>query len=546
MKLRPPSTVMRLSRMGAMHATRLSFMPTFLRNARQKGWKFEQTKWEINEQGVGYATYQVDMCCRKYTLICFAHDLPDDLRSDRVIATAWDATFTLHDGVPSDTDIHRLSEQVPKQEAGRISSKELVLSRANRSSRMWSHVIDRLASGRQPDKELVQQVGYLMRTTAVYGSGKFGAADRIDIRDRPEFLSSFQVEMLSVFLIREFVLDLADYMALMKGGDQAVPMTHEIRRMFGIGNSTGLGMAPFLVNHPALLHRWMLARETALAKVREQKSITDADRRLVQAKLIAALANAKSWSTPDDKQTKATAKLCSDLEKILIYFSQLKQVSNLWDHLVKWSEAHCDEEAQEQLISCIMEPYGWLVDDLTKEMQIAEEKLPRLDGTQPCGALKKQIKSQYDWALKLDFDQSSENARFWYYSQNKLEPRLGERAEEEGAELEFPLCIARDVHQLYKALPDKGLVADFLLSNPKFRFMAHRVQALAEFPYAEIQDNLLCQDFRPVDMLRCKLSLFGATKFDPRSDRWLRIVMYQDAPLAADLMAHEALFADAS
>ena len=32
--------------------------------------------------------------------------------------------------------------------------------------------------GDQPDPELVASVGYLMRTTAVYGSGKFGVADQ--------------------------------------------------------------------------------------------------------------------------------------------------------------------------------------------------------------------------------------------------------------------------------------------------------------------------------------------------------------------------------
>jgi hypothetical protein len=36
-------------------------------------------------------------------------------------------------------------------------------------------------------------------------------------------------------------------------------------------------------------------------------------------------------------------------------------------------------------------------------------------------------------------------------------------------------------------------------------------------------------------MLRLKLSFFGAMKFDPRSDKWLRITMFQGAPLAKEL-----------
>ena len=61
---------------------------------------------------------------------------------------------------------------------GRISEDEMVLSRANKSVRLFAHVVDRLSAGMQPDKEMLDSVGYLVRTTAVYGSGKFGAADR--------------------------------------------------------------------------------------------------------------------------------------------------------------------------------------------------------------------------------------------------------------------------------------------------------------------------------------------------------------------------------
>ncbi len=41
----------------------------------------------------------------------------------------------------------------------------------------------------------------------------------------------------------------------------------------------------------------------------------------------------------------------------------------------------------------------------------------------------------------------------------------------------------------------------------------------------------------PLDILRCKLSFFGATRFDPRSDRWVRICMYQDAPFPHEWLA---------
>ena len=109
----------------------------------------------------------------------------------------------------------------------------------------------------------------MMRTTAVYGSGKFGACDYRAICDRPEFAAPFQAEMLTVFLIRDFVRRLVEHLARVKAGARAVTLAPALARRFGIGNSTGLGMAPYLVNHPALAEQLdYAARETALARVR--------------------------------------------------------------------------------------------------------------------------------------------------------------------------------------------------------------------------------------------------------------------------------------
>ena len=265
---RPPGQVMRLERMGSSHPTRLSFLRVLLRRMIAEGWRFDRPLWDIDAKGVGRAVYRAIGPERTYSLVAFAHDLPDHLRSDRVIATAWDATFALFDGTPDAADLDRLEANVPLQEAGRVTARELSLSRANRSVRLYQHVVDRLSSGLQPDADEIDAVGYLMRTTAVYGSGKFGAADRAAIADRPEVSGPFRVEMLSVWLTRAFTVDLAEHVAQARGGERAVRLDPQLRRRLGVGNSTGLGMAPFLVRHPVLLNNWMAAREEALARVR--------------------------------------------------------------------------------------------------------------------------------------------------------------------------------------------------------------------------------------------------------------------------------------
>ena len=149
--LRPATTVMRLERMGSFHQSRLSFMRVLLRRLKAENWRFERRAFEIDASGVGHAIYTVHGPARSYSLVAFAHDLPPEQRSDRVIATAWDATFTLFDGLPTAADIDRLSRNIPLQEAGRVTPSELTVSRANRSVRLFDHVVECLSQGRQPE-----------------------------------------------------------------------------------------------------------------------------------------------------------------------------------------------------------------------------------------------------------------------------------------------------------------------------------------------------------------------------------------------------------
>ena len=110
------------------------------------------------------------------------------------------------------------------------------------------------------------------RTTAVYGSGKFGLADRYRIKDRPEINGPFRIEMMLVYLVRQFTFDQVNHIAHKKSPNQSVKLDLELSRQLGIGNSTGLGMAPFIINHPALLHQWIYVREEALRQIREIKN----------------------------------------------------------------------------------------------------------------------------------------------------------------------------------------------------------------------------------------------------------------------------------
>ena len=537
--MRAASQVMRLARMGSFHQSRLSFMRVLLRRLKEQGWRFDRPVFDIDANGVGVATYRARGPERTYTLVAFAHQLDDDKRSDRVIAEAWDSTFTLCDGEADNATIRRLADNVPRQEAGRISEDEMVLSRANKSVRLFAHVVDRLSAGMQPDKEMLDSVGYLVRTTAVYGSGKFGAADRARWGDRPEFTGSFQPELLAVWLIRTFSIDLAEHLAHCRAPDTAVRMDPALRRCLGVGNSTGLGMAPFLINHPRLINAWITARETALSRVRAVAHADEAD--IARLRNLAARAhqNAYDWQVADARQTDKITKLRSDFDAIV---SQLDTISDNdaypWDELYRWAEAYLSLEGQEALVSLLFEPYAEMVDGLASCMSADETAPYRIDGRMRCDTALDLLQRSYSWTSEIDFDSPDPQARVWYVSEEKLEPRLGERFEEPLEPYEQPLSPGRDAARMRRdlaAFDSKKSLGTFLLAYPEHRHIARRLQLVSPLPYAEIRDNTIDAAMVPVDLLRCKLSFFGATKFDPRSDRWLRITMYQGAPFPDEL-----------
>lgn len=500
--------------------------------------------FDIDAKGVGRAVYAAKGPERSYSLVAFAHDLPPEMRSDRVIAEAWDATFTLFDGVPTDADIDRLENNVPLQEAGRISESELSLSRANRSVRLWAHVVEALADGHQPDADQIDKVGYLMRTTAVYGSGKFGAADREIIAGRDEMQAPFQAEMLSVYLTRVFVRDLVQHMARAKGGAQAVDLDPAIARRLGIGNSTGLGMAPFIVNHPVLFNNWIIAREEAIARVRSVESAAAAEVATFRDLLARSEVSVDHWRSEHPIQVEKLKDLRQDLAALTAYAAEADLTADYpWDRLVVWAEEVLSEEGQELVASLILEPYGDLVDGLASCMSDSNTDAFRIDGAMSLAEVTQLLRNAFGWALEVDWSAREETARAWYVSEEKLEPRLGERFEEPVAEYEQPLAPARDAARAYADLeswPVDEPVAGFLLKHPEHRHIIRRIQMSRAAPYGEIRDNTIGARLLPIDMLRAKLSFFGATHFDPRSDRWVRICMYAGAPYPEELTEETA------
>ena len=537
-ELRDPNIIMKLSRLGSFHQSKLSFLRSFLDEF--KDWDYNRDSFNLDKSGHGTAVYSFKKKDRVYSLVCFANKIDDNERSDRVIATKWDAAFTLHDGVPTKNDIKRLKNEVPRQEVGRLSYKELTLSRANKSVRVFNHVVECLSNGNQPDLKLLEKVGYLYRTTAVYGSGKFGLADRFRIKNREEINGPFRLEMMLVYLVRQFTFDQVNHVAKYKNPKKAVTLDFEICKNLGIGNSTGLGMAPFIVNHPTLLHNWIFSRETALKKIREIKKVDLKKSNLFKSCVKRSIKNLTSWNTESEFQAKKINSLTINVKKFLRFIENDFDFTSEYpfNQIYLWLEKEVCDETIEYIVSMMMEPFDEIIKPLRENMSSDEEKYFRIPTNRTVSELKNILELRYPDILKINFNIKENFKNFWFISKNKEEPRYADRFEENGSKLEQPLAIARDIKILYDKLinTEEGLSVDkFLLNNSDLRHVIRRAFIIEKFQYAEIQDNTISKNVIPIDMLRLKLSFFGALKYDPRSDKWLRICMFQGAPLPHEL-----------
>ena len=532
--MRTPEKVMRLDRMGSSFPTRLSFMRTLIRRMSEENWKFERTLRNVDKDGYGVSVYSAITPKRTYSLIAFTQEIPADMRTDRVIAEVWDATFSLFDGVPTQDDIDYLSNNTPLQEGGRYRPSELVLARANKSLRVFEDIISSLASGVQPDLELISSVGYLMRTTAVYGSGKFGCADREKIANREECKAPFHIELLAVYLIRWFTIDMVEELAKERGGKKAVRLDKNISQFIGVGNSTGLGMAPFLLKHPALIHNWVVAKETALARVRSIETALPSTIEVFLKSLRQASQHIDEWNVADEVQSARISLLTDEIQALRMWCEDESNIYRPypWNGIYQYVEDNFSLECQEMVVSLIIEPHGSIVDDLADTMSTSST--PKFKADMTLSQLKEGVEDVYNWATTIDFSLEESQHHFWYYSEDKLEPRFGSKGVDEGVEQEMPLAIGRDVHDLNKVLQvinEEMPIGEFVMMYPQFRHIIRRIQNTFERPYSEVQDNLLSESMRPLDLLRFKLAFFGASKFDPKSDLWTRISMYQGAPL---------------
>lgn len=542
---RTPDVVMHSERLGAMHQTRISFVRSLLRKIDKENWTLTKHLWDLDDNGYGQVIYRLQTPEHIYHLVVFCNQIADEERNDRVIAQKWDVTFALVYGEIGDELLANLKANVPLQEAGRNSNMVMVLARANKSVRVFDHIVSSLADGQQPDLDVLAQVGYILRTTAVYGNGKFGIYDFKPLDHSEDFNQSFRAQMCAVYLIREFSLDWVDYLAKKKGGDKAVSLHPEIKQYLGIGNATGLGMAPYLINHPCVVDQWLSTREGALQAVLVCDIEPESDNSKIQQFSILmnrAIQHFSEVVTINEPQILLNSTVVKELTALQENLAAELKACDTWADFLQRND-HLSYESQEVIISCMMELYPELVDDFAG--QVNADETMSLPSGKVVQDLIEVLEARYQWAINIDFAAEENVYWFWYRSEDKEEPRMGVRGQEQGDDKEFLLDIGRQANTLYLALQQadpQQLLSEFILTQPKYRTISRRVWTMGHKKMGDIQINVLQKTALPMHLLRCKLSMFGATKFDPRSDRWVRVTLFQGAPLFNDVHSDEWLF----
>ncbi|EMA64866.1 hypothetical protein C468_08179 [Halorubrum kocurii JCM 14978] len=534
--LRDPSELMRPERLGALKQTRLSFGRLLVNKMVTEGWEIRVDRLSLDEEGVGRVVYAIETPSRRFSFGVFSRNSPEGENTDRIIAEDWDLWAFLCEGEAPPEMMDAQREELPHVMEGRATPDVLIWTRANRSSRFFGHVVDSLAAGHQPDIDHLAAGGYLTRSSGYYGNGLNGTKMFRALDDDHPLSRPYMSQMLAAYMLRVFGYDLAEHVAAARNPD-APALDDGIKRYLGTGNSSGVGIVLYLVNHPKQLHAWLRAREVALARA---KTVDPSEADLERFRSLRR--RARRWFAEDDSETNrffaSKDAIAADLDRVGDRVDALAAdppEGHFWEVVCEWASEELRRETQEVLHSLLLDVRPEVCDGLEESLTVSERSdvVPGME----VATLRSRIEEGYAWALDVDFDRPEATRHFWYRSIENEEPRLGVRGEGPD-EYELPADVARRVQSLQRDLDGfapADTVAEVLVEHPEHRYVVERIQNLHGLPYAEIRGNPLDADFVPLHFIACLKAMWGIQKAHPKSKGWVRGTFFQGAPLAHEL-----------
>ena len=530
--LRPAEMVMKPASLGAVRMTRFSFSRSMIRRAFTNQWEIKLMVVDFDEFGRGHIIYRILAEEKLFHFVAFTSTIDEALHTDRVIADVWDVTAALVEGEIDNDLLQFLRDEVPKQELSRLDPRVLVLTRGNRSVRFYDYLVERLADGKQPESKKLGDAGYIMRSTAFYGNGKFGMRSFLGFEDQHPLSAPYRAQFLAAWLFREVSYESVEHCAKAKNPN-AVSFNDEWSCFFGLGNATGLGLVPWAMKHPGELNSWIAIRELALSNVRFLKG-SNQNKQILEEwfdkayQYFSSLGGGDRWPwMGPDSLAKAT---------LLIHdtFRSLSENDFPFNDLYLWAEKQ-DIEITELVISILLE-----LDDTDDEvidslLMVGSQKKANFNTT--VADLKKIIEENYLWLNELNLDETEAKHYWWVMSDNAEEPRRAERSVIDPAHREIPIDISLRINKLLGDLhkADERISAgEFLHSFPEHGIAVKRLLDNSG-PYSEPRENVCDFKHLPLNLQRFQLAMYGMDNFSPQSTDWLRVTLFQGAPRVSEI-----------
>ncbi|MFB4421859.1 hypothetical protein C5F59_012290 [Streptomyces sp. QL37] len=538
---RPAAEIMTPTALSSLQAGRLSSARSLVNRMLRENWRVERRSLTVEADGSGEAVYRIHAGDRVMDFVAFAFPPSSQERTLRIFDLGWDMMGALLDGPATAEDVEHTRNEMPRLYHGRATGHTLTWCRANRSLRVFEHVVEALAAGSQPDTVALARVGYLMRNIGLDGNGTFGTRTFLSYGDDHPLAVPYHAQLLSAYMMRELSADLVEALAARRS-ETAVPLDPRVRRFLGVGNSSALGLVLWVGNHPVLVDRWISLREQALAHAR---GLAVAPGSAVADTLVALLERAALHQSEDVNEYTCftpAERIVADLRRVLDAIAvraaaagadgRVPTVAELVDGV----EGVCDEAA-EVVNSVLTELDPAESDRLAAGLTVNETF--RRDGSMAAGELRALLADRYAWALAVDRTAPGAVANTWYKSRSAEEPRCGATAELPEGTVDLTVDVPGMVQRLdgVLAAEDPALpVGRLLARRPDLRGAVERLQSLAGHPYAVPHTNIRDAAFVPARIIRlANAALYGLERTKDYLGRDLRGVIFQGAPTAADL-----------
>ncbi len=530
---RESAVVMNPERLGAARLHRYSFNRMMIRRAVAAGWSITIAREALDDEGRGEVAFRVEAEGHVFHFVAFTITLDESEHTDRVISERWEITAALIEGELDPDTLDRLRASVPHQEDARLDPTVLVLTRGNRSVRFFEAIADRLAVGLQPDPEAVADAGYLMRSTAFYGNGKFGMRSFGGYATGHPLSAPYRAQMLAAWCFRELSYVSVERVARARGGTAAVRLEGPWRRFFGLGNATGLGLVPYAMNHPAVIDGWLRVREDALARVRGLEPTND---RLdeIDAWLDRSLRHFRSGSDDDCGPFRSPQEMTEVAHAARAAWIDRRAEARPFDAWCAWAEQQ-DAETAEFVVSTLLELDEMPDADVDAALLVDESS--RISPLTTAADLRSCLDDRYGWLAELPLDGDDADAFLWVLSDNTEEPRRTPRRGDVDERRALTIDVALRLWSLRRdlaGLAGETTVSEICAQLPEHRFAIDRL-GFAHLDYGEPRDNVCSPTHLPLQLQRFQLATYGMDDFKPKSTDWLRVTLFQGAPRVGDL-----------